>query len=165
MFWLYLQFSHECFVISHLLSTGWWIHSVFNENKPHIRLSWYNRIVTELLSSESDCHTLWKGSTNWKMDRLSKIASANWTGRVSGECHGWQRRNWSCLLDLLLANSFYILSTHFLHLIDAWSSGFVSSLEYFPCIIHIPALQTVVQDVPDWVACLHTTTWLSTELW
>lgn len=59
---------------------------------------------------------------------------------------------------------FYMLSTHFLHLIDACSSGFVSSLEYFPCIIHIPALQTVVQDVPDWVACLHTTTWLSTVL-
>lgn len=68
---------------------------------------------------------------------------------------------WTCFWQTV----FYILSTHFLHLIDAWSSGFVSSLEYFPCIIHIPALQTVVQDVPDWVACLHTTTWLSTELW
>lgn len=106
MFWLCLQFSHECFVISHLLSTGWWIHNTFNDNQPQISLSWHSKNVKELLSSESDCHTLWKGSTNWKIERFSKIASANWTGRVSGECHRWQRRNWICPLELLLANSF-----------------------------------------------------------
>lgn len=57
-------------------------HGMFSDNKPHIRLSWHNKIVTELLSSESDCHTLWMGRTSWKVDRFSKIASANWTGSV-----------------------------------------------------------------------------------
>lgn len=56
-----------------------------------------------------------------------------------------------------------ILNTHVLHLIDACSSGFASSSDDFPCTIHIPALWTVVQDVPDWVACLHTP-WLCAVL-
>lgn len=58
MFWLCLQFSLECFVMSHLLSTGWWIHSMFNDSKPHIRLSWHNKIAAQPHFSESDCHTL-----------------------------------------------------------------------------------------------------------
>lgn len=106
MFWLYLQFSHECFVMSQLLVTCWWIHSTFNDDKPHIRLSWQNKNIIKCLFSKSDCHTVWEGSINLKMDTFSKIALANWIGRVSGGGHKWQRINCSCLLDLLLANSF-----------------------------------------------------------
>lgn len=50
MFWLYLQFSHECFVMSQLLLTFWWIHNTFNDDKPHIRLSWHNKNIIERLS-------------------------------------------------------------------------------------------------------------------
>lgn len=101
---------------------------------------------------------------NIKMATFSKIVFTDWVDSVRRRPQVTEDEIQLSSGPIVGKHSSNVCSTHFLPMIDAYSSGFASSLYDFPCIIHIPALQTVVQDVPDWVACLHTTTWLCAVL-